>query len=130
MKIMKIDGGNMKKILMKEILDFEKEIGVDLIVEEFRDSKIKFKAYFNGGFLCGVGYSLDEALEKYACLLSESTLTIKGKENNLDFVRVIKCPQLKHSAYESSSRFYEYLSSQAGYQNLGQRKKYIDGNLK
>ncbi len=97
----------MKMILIKEkeILDFEKEIEVELELKE-RAETLNLPRYYvsfpgceviEGRFLygnIGNGETMDEALADYAKQLSNKTIVFNAYTNERE---EIECPKLKHT---------------------------------
>ena len=97
----------MKTILIKEqeILDFEKEISVELELKErseksnlpkyyvsFPGGEVMYRSTLSSSF--GNGETMDEALEDYAKQISNETLVFGAHGISR---REIKCPRLKHT---------------------------------
>lgn len=85
---------NFLKTEPKEILDFEKEIGVELLCEELPagNFQVRFeKAEISNFIVCSFGKTIDEALENYC--RSIRFAKIKATNSN----KVIDIPNLIHT---------------------------------
>ena len=101
----------------KEITDFEKEIGIELVVTEINTDNLRHKPPYNkynvrfedcdctiGGTIyaaIGLGDTMDEAITDYCNTISDNTLisTIKynGHGTYKEYRRGIIVPKLQHT---------------------------------
>lgn len=90
----------------KKLLDFEQEIGHEIIVQEMeKEGKVWFVAKFEGGIVRdkgalksmanGIGDTVEEALKSLAILLSGNTLSFRDGPFKVEF----KVPLLYTNIY-------------------------------
>lgn len=95
----------INRIIVREILDFEKEIGRELIIDErmTTDNNYSYSARFkggetiDGGVLCtysGRGQTIDDAIRDYAKIISGQTMVFNAYSKGR---REVEVPILIHT---------------------------------